>query len=49
MMNVTFNLNVAARFFIVIFATDFVKNGELDLRLYHEIYWLVWMVIDGKN
>ena len=48
-MNITFNLNVAARFFIVIFAHDFVKNGQLDLKLFHQIYWLAWMVIVGKK
>ena len=48
-MNITFNLNVAARFFIVIFAHDFVKNGQVDLKLFHQIYWLAWMVIVGKK
>ena len=32
MMNITFNLNVAARFFIVIYARDFVKNGQVGLK-----------------
>ena len=49
MMNITFNLNVAARFFIVIFAPDFVKNGQVDLKLFHQIYWLAWMVMVGKK
>ena len=60
MMNITFNLNVAARFFfvannqdlirmtffrffIVAYAHDFVKNGQFEIRLFHQIYWLAWM------
>ena len=31
-MNITFNLNVAARFFIVIYPHDFVKNSQVDLK-----------------
>ena len=49
MMNITFNLNVAARFFIVIYAPDFVKKGQVDLKLFHQIYWLAWMVTVGKK
>ena len=50
MMNITFNLNVAARFFIVIYAHDFVKNSQLDLKLFRQIYWLAWMVdLGGKK
>ena len=39
MMNITFNLNVAARFFIVAYAHDFVKNGQFEVRLFYQIYW----------
>ena len=50
MMNITFNLNVAARFFIVIYAHDFVKNSQLDLKLFRQIYWLAWVVhLGGKS
>ena len=49
MMNITFNLNVAARFFIVAYAHDFVKNGQFEVRLFHQIYWLAWMARVGKN
>ena len=49
MMNITFNLNVAARFFIVIYAHDFVKNSQLDLKLFRQIYWLAWMVDLGEK
>ena len=50
MMNITFNLNVAARFFIVIYAHDFVKNSQLDLKLFRQIYWLAWVVdLGGKK
>ena len=49
MMNITFNLNVAARFFIVAYAHDFVKNGQFEVRLFHQIYWLAWMARDGKK
>ena len=49
MMNITFNLNVAARFFIVIYAPDFVKKGQVDLKLFHQIYWLAWMDMVGKK
>ena len=49
MMNITFNLNVAARFFIVIYAHDFVKNSQLDLKLFRQIYWLAWMVHIGEK
>ena len=62
MMNITFNLNVAARFFfvariiritffrffIVAYAHDFVKNGQFEIRLFHQIYWLAWMDRAGK-
>ena len=49
MMNITFNLNVAARFFIVIYAHDFVKNSQLDLKLFRQIYWLAWVVHIGEK
>ena len=49
MMNITFNLNVAARFFIVIYAHDFVKNSQLDLKLFRQIYWLAWVVHLGEK
>ena len=65
MMNITFNLNVAARFFIVpytrnssknifrffivAYAHDFVKNGQFEVRLFHQIYWLAWMARVRKN
>ena len=31
------------RFFIVAYAHDFVKNGQFEIRLFHQIYWLAWM------
>ena len=65
MMNITFNLNAAARFFIVpytriavkisirffivVFAHDFVKNGQFEVRLFYQIYWLAWMARVGKH
>ena len=49
MMNITFNLNVAARFFIVAYAHDFVKNGQFEVRLFYQIYWLAWMARVGKK
>ena len=36
------------RFFIVAYAHDFVKNGQFEIRLFHQIYWLAWMDRAGK-
>ena len=40
--NITFNLNIAFRFFLVIYADGFVKKGQLDLKLFRQLYWLAW-------
>ena len=40
--NITFSLNIGCRFFLVIFADGFVKNGQLDLKLFRQLYWLAW-------
>ena len=40
--NITFSLNIGCRFFLVIFADGFVKNGHLDLKLFRQLYWLAW-------
>ena len=40
--NITFNLNIAFRFFLVIYADGFVKKGQLDLKLFKQLYWLAW-------
>ena len=49
MLNITFNLNVAARFFLITYGHDFVKKGQLQLKLYHQLYWLAWMDTVGKK
>ena len=49
MLNITFNLNVAARFFLITYGHDFVKRGQFQLKLYHQIYWLAWMDTVGKK
>ena len=43
------NLNVAARFFLITYGLDFVKKGQLQLKLYHQIYWIAWMDTVGKK
>ena len=40
--NITFNLNILFRFFLVIYADGFVKMGHLDLKLFRQLYWLAW-------
>ena len=42
-------VKIFIRFFIVVFAHDFVKNGQFEVRLFHQIYWLAWMARVGKN
>ena len=42
-------VNISIRFFIVVYAHDFVKNGQFEVRLFHQIYWLAWMARVGKN
>ena len=42
-------LNISIMFFIVVYAHDFVKNGQFEVRLFHQIYWLAWMARVGKN
>ena len=37
------------RFFIVAYAHDFVKNGQFEVKLFHQIYWLAWMARVGKH
>ena len=49
MLNITFNFNVAARFFLITYGLDFVKKGQLQLKLYHQIYWIAWMDTVGKK
>ena len=41
-------VKISIRFFIVVFAHDFVKNGQFEIRLFHQIYWLAWMDRAGK-
>ena len=43
MTNITFNLNILFRFFLVIYADGFVKRGQLDLKLFRQLYWLAWI------
>ena len=33
----------------MVYAHDFVKNGQFEVRLFHQIYWLAWMARVGKN
>ena len=42
-------VKIFIRFFIVVFAHDFVKNGQFEVKLFHQIYWLAWMARVGKN
>ena len=44
-MVVSFFLNVAFRFFLVLYAEGFVKRGNLEVKLLKQIYWLVWVVL----
>ena len=40
--NITFNLNILFRFFLVLHADGFVKRGQLNLKLFRQLYWLAW-------
>ena len=40
--NITFNLNIGFRFFLVLYSDGFVKRGQLDLKLFRQLYWLAW-------
>ena len=43
MTNITFNLNILFRFFLVIYSDGFVERGQLDLKLFRQLYWLAWL------
>ena len=46
MLNVTmstFLLTVFARSLLVTYAEGFVRSGRLDLRLYHQLFWLTYL------
>ena len=43
MTNITFNLNILFRFFLVIYSDGFVKRGQLYLKLFKQLYWLAWV------
>ena len=40
--NITFNLNIGFRFFLVLHSDGFVKRGKLHLKLFRQLYWLAW-------
>ena len=44
-LDVSFFLSVAFRYFLVLYAEGFVKKGNVDVKLLKQIYWLVWVVL----
>ena len=42
---VTFFLNVLFRFFLVLYAEGFLRNGSLNLKLFKQLYWLIWAAL----
>ena len=42
---VTFFLNIQFRFFLVIYAEGFLKKGILNLKLFKQLYWLLWVAL----
>ena len=44
-LDVSFFLSVAFRYFLVLYAEGFVKKGTVDVKLLKQIYWLVWVVL----
>ena len=42
---VTFFLNILFRFFLVLYAEGFLKKGALNLKLFKQLYWLLWVAL----
>ena len=42
---VTFFLNILFRFFLVLYAEGFLKQGSLNLKLFKQLHWLLWVAL----
>ena len=42
---VTFFLNVVFRCFLVFYAEGFLQKGTLNLKLFKQLYWLLWVAL----
>ena len=42
---VTFFLNIVFRFFLVLHADGLLRKGSLNLKLFKQLYWLLWVAL----